>query len=945
MDLEDGLLERQGVIAAAADLAGRVAAGEAGALFVVGEAGLGQTSVLDRAGRLASRAGLVVGRGRGHPMETGLPFGLAAQALADAGGRGLLGEGEPRPGPAGDRAARFYQVLRWLRDRPGKALVLVVDDLHWADADSLALVSFVCRRMGAIGAGLGVVAGLRPWPGGAWEVAGQLAGEGCGSVWRLSPLSAPTAGALLQARAGRPVPESVQRQAFELCAGNPLLLEQLAVAIGEGGQVPSVAGAGWGPGAAGVAGAAGFGQGVLLARFAGLPSAGMRCAQAAAVLGTRFWPQVAAQVAGLEAAEADLAVEALAATGLIAQRPGAAADFVHPLFRQALYEDLAGPVRARLHAKAFGVLHAGGLDAQAAPHAAAAGLAGDLEAAAVLETAGRDARRAGALATAVDWLTAAVAMAGDRASITLLLAQAEAWLASGDVGAAVAGYQRLQDEPTVSVSVRTEALWMLGRALAMAGDHNGSAAAFDEAVGLAREHDPATAVEVLQDAAFCCWLSAGSASALPLARLARELARPLSSDLRIRAEATWGELAMLCGDPAGMAATEAAAPWRAPGRRAGEREVTTGTGGGWGPSNSFAYCACLAERFADADRAFAAARASAEQACAPEGIATLAVGHSYTLTRMGRFDEALEAINTSLALLDLVPLMESYAAVGRAYIQLYRGDLADSALWCQRAEATAMPRAELDAQLFVWEVLGHRRWREGAAAEACQYYQRLEATVGRMGIGEPCLPPWSRHAIGAYLAAGRIGDAERVLGWVDQAAGRLPCRFPRIVAATGRAWLAERTGDRGAAEGQFQAALALHDAVDLPVECAETLLAYGGFLRRSGRRAEARPVLAQATRAAGAAGAGWLAGLARAELNVAGGRLRRPAPAGALSAQEQRVAAVAATGASNAEIARQLYVSVSTVETHLEHIYAKLGIHTRYQLIAAAASAPWAATR
>ena len=179
MDLEDGLLERQDVIAAAADLADRVAAGEAGALFVVGEAGLGKTSVLDRAGRLASRAGLVVGRGRGHPMETGLPLGLAAQALADAGGRGLLGEGEPGlgPGPAGDRAARFYQVLRWLRDRPGKALVLVVDDLHWADADSLALVSFVCRRMGAIGAGLGVVAGLRPWPGGAWEVAGQLAGR------------------------------------------------------------------------------------------------------------------------------------------------------------------------------------------------------------------------------------------------------------------------------------------------------------------------------------------------------------------------------------------------------------------------------------------------------------------------------------------------------------------------------------------------------------------------------------------------------------------------------------------------------------------------------------------------------------------------------------------------------------------------------------------------
>ena len=163
---------------------------------------------------------------------------------------------------------------------------------------------------------------------------------------------------------------------------------------------------------------------------------------------------------------------------------------------------------------------------------------------------------------------------------------------------------------------------------------------------------------------------------------------------------------MLCGDPAGMAAAEAAAPWRAPGQRAGPGKATAGAGGGWGPNNSFAYCACLVERFAEADRAFAAARAAAEKACAPEGVATLAVGHSYTLTRMGRLDEALAAINVAVALLDLVPLMEAYAAVGRAYIQLYRGDLDDSARWCQRAEATAAARGELNAQLFAVRCAG-----------------------------------------------------------------------------------------------------------------------------------------------------------------------------------------------------------------------------------------------
>ena len=162
VDVAGGLLERRGVIAAVGDLVGRVAAGGTGALFVVGEAGLGKTSVFDLAGRLAGGAGLVVGRGRGHPMETGLPFGLAAQVVEDAGGAGLLGAGTPEPGGASDRPARFYRVLRWLRDRTGAKMLLVFDDLHWADADSLALVSFVCRRMGAVPGGLGVVAGLRP---------------------------------------------------------------------------------------------------------------------------------------------------------------------------------------------------------------------------------------------------------------------------------------------------------------------------------------------------------------------------------------------------------------------------------------------------------------------------------------------------------------------------------------------------------------------------------------------------------------------------------------------------------------------------------------------------------------------------------------------------------------------------------------------------------------
>ena len=69
---------------------------------------------------------------------------------------------------------------------------------------------------------------------------------------------------------------------------------------------------------------------------------------------------------------------------------------------------------------------------------------------------------------------------------------------------------------------------------------------------------------------------------------------------------------------------------------------------------------------------------------------------------------------------------------------------------------------------------------------------------------------------------------------------------------------------------------------------------------------------------------------ARDELERVGGR--RPAAAGELTAAERRVSELAASGLSNKEIARTLFVSVHTVEVHLSHAYAKLGVHSRAQL-------------
>lgn len=154
-------------------------------------------------------------------------------------------------------------------------------------------------------------------------------------------------------------------------------------------------------------------------------------------------------------------------------------------------------------------------------------------------------------------------------------------------------------------------------------------------------------------------------------------------------------------------------------------------------------------------------------------------------------------------------------------------------------------------------------------------YVRLEDLSMRAGIGEPCWIPWARYAITAHLSACRISDARRVIAWLDRSAARLPCRYPRIAAATGRAKLAEVEGDHKAAEVLFSFALALHEQVSLPLELVETLLAYGAFLRRRGSPSQARPVHGRAAALAEANHAGWLLELVREELAAAGGRRRR----------------------------------------------------------------------
>ncbi|MGH3590408.1 MAG: hypothetical protein ACRDRF_05170 [Pseudonocardiaceae bacterium] len=337
----------------------------------------------------------------------------------------------------------------------------------------------------------------------------------------LAPLSVDSATRLLTSRLGGAVTESVVDCAAALCVGNLLLLEQVAASLGQRGQPDGLMAVDKAVGA----------EGIVLTRSAGLPSEALDAARAASVLGTRFRPVVATEMAGLEERQAEEALSVLCGSGLVRAETATMAAFVHPLFGQSLYHDVAAPVRARLHARAFSVLCEQGLETEAVEHAIRADLIGDQAAIMVLERAGRAALATGASRTAVEHLHAAVRLAGDRANPTLLLALGEALLIGARPGEAIDVYERLRAQADLGAADRVQTLRMLGRALFATAAHDQATQRFAEAAALAATCCKTAVAEVLLDDALAVFVL-GPIHSLPLVKRAYELTRTRSGSLR-----------------------------------------------------------------------------------------------------------------------------------------------------------------------------------------------------------------------------------------------------------------------------------------------------------------------------------------------------------------------------------------------------------------------------
>jgi len=266
------------------------------------------------------------------------------------------------------------------------------------------------------------------------------------------------------------------------------------------------------------------------------------------------------------------------------------------------------------------------------------------------------------------------------------------------------------------------------------------------------------------------------------------------------------------------------------------------------------------------------------------------------------------------------------------HAQVERGRVDEAERWLDAVAPPQLPALWDSAVLLC--ARSRLRTAQGRLDEAAADALDAGRIMGPYGAGEgrdaPTLLAWRSTAAVAMAAQGRRRDAQRLARAEVELARRLGAR--RAVGVALRAAALADTGEERIA-GLAESATVL-GASPARLEHARALVALGVALRQRGHRAEARERLRDALDRATSCGAAALAAEARDELRLAGARPRRDRSRGrdALTAGELRVARLAADGRTNREIAERLFLTTRTVETHLTHAYAKLGISSRAEL-------------
>jgi DNA-binding CsgD family transcriptional regulator/tetratricopeptide (TPR) repeat protein len=928
--------------------------GTQGFVQIAGEQGIGKTRLIAELCGSAERLRYLVFGGRSAEFEQAEPFGVFVDALDDylsSLDRRELDDldveldelasvfpalarlvGDPVATVPAERY-RAFQAVRVLLDALGRRrpVVLALDDLHWADTASVELISYLLRRPPR-GRVLAVMA-FRPAQLPKRFVAVIEASTREPRVVRLDldPLTQEEARGLL----GPGLPAPVSDELYRLSGGNPFYLGELARAARRGGG--DAFGSAAGTGQALIPAAV---QGVLAEEVAVLSPRALALIQGAAVAGDPFEVGLAATVGDGPDGDELAAIDELLDADLV--RPSAIPrrfEFRHPLVRHAVYEAAGPGWRIGAHARAAAALAAQGASVGSrAHHVERSARPGDVAAAGLLiEAAHAAAGRAPA--TAARWYEAALrimpatdSMRPRRYEMLVALARTLESVGRLEEGRA-ALIEALALVPLDAHARRVRLMANCAGIEQLLGRHGDAQRRLQQA--LAELPDPASVeaaelkVELSLAARFAGdWVGmrARAKEAIEAAALVGARALEANAEALVAFAAAGSDRKEIVDELALDRAAELVDELTD--EELAERNVS---------ALFLGWAEIFLGRFDDADRHLQRGLDLARASGQGQHI-MMTTGRALILNIRGDSSEATEVVGAAVEAARLSGNVQvlAWALDTECRVATTRGDL-DTAVRCGEegvALASALGKPWVSAP--VGSALGVARLEAGDP-ESC----RTELLKWGGGPDLPLARLWLR-CVGyealtrAELALGR-GDAADE--WVRRAEALDTSLSPLAAAMTlrARARVLLAQGAANEAVAKSREAAHIEDEVGARVAAAQSRTLEGQALAAADRRDEAITLLQGAEAELAAYGAVRYADAAARELRRLGRRVTsrgRAVTAGVagLTGRELEVARLVTAGKTNREIAAELFLSEKTVETHLYHAFAKLGVSSRAAL-------------
>ena len=781
-------------------------------------------------------------------------------------------------------AVAVRDVLQFLSDQ--KPLLVAVDDVQWLDASSSSALTFALRRLG--GSRVLVLLARRIVDGADQsELERSLPDERVERV-TVEALSVGALHRILRDQLERTFARQTLLRIHERSGGNPFFALELARVLEPGGDplaplaVPDSL------------------DELVRARIGGLPADTRDALALTAALGAPS--ESLLERAGVAADVLDPAVAAH-----VIERANGVVRFTHPLLSSVLYSDLLGDRRA-VHARIAAIVDDPVVRAR---HLALSSEAPDPEIARVLDDAACDAGDRGAGALAAELAEHALRLTPPEARDDLhrrALAAARAHRTAGEWTRARAIANELLT--TIGMGApRAEVLLLLAEFESL-----GRAVELLEEASLEATSRPALQAAIQCQLAWSTRFTTGFDAALAHARASLELAGQVDDEaLRVDALVMMTFFGSAVGDPEVTAYAERA----------------HGIAAATGDARLLRKARLsLVDTVDDNDLARVLLERAYEEAHERDELsAAEALYHlAWVELLAGRWELAAEYAERSYDLRTQYGLEVPWAHLPIAVVAAHRGRLALAREHSERSLKLGEEQIGRHTPVHLG-TLGFVAAQSGDPQTAARWFAEADGVTTSLGWHEASRRWWVADHVEVLLALDRVNDADRVLAaWEAERRARDNRTLAHVTRCRGL--VASARGDVAKAAALLEVAVAQHEQAADSFGRARALLALGGVRRRLRQKRAAREAIAAALAGFEQLGAATWIEKARAELGQIGGRTRTVG----LTPAERRVATLVAEGRTNREAAAALFLGERTVETHLTHVYAKLGVRSRSEL-------------